>query len=283
MMSPLFDPEIESKLCSLLLVMTLVFVLFIVLIAFVTVRVDGIVDWSWSVVWIPAWILNIFLFGAGTLYRFQNNTPQKPDDEEKQTQRNNNSTVMIKRAIWILNTVLFVLFQIFVILRLDGIVSWTASVVFIPYFIFEGVHVLVYTVIMTEGLFSVLWWSIAVRACLVILVVLRIDKVITCSWGIVFIPLYLVGIKWALALFLKYRFYAKMTTQPEVAHQGKVTVLIYTVLFVVLGLLFYTLIGLIARRLDGIVYINMSHVFVPFFLVFVSSDIIILYKIDILM
>lgn len=275
-MSPLFDPEIESKLCTLLLFITFIFALFIIFIAFVTVRIDTIVEWSWAIVWIPAWILNVILLCSGTLFVFRDD---KKDSEEKQKPRHGQ---LLKRVVWVLNMILVVLFQIFIIVRLDGVVLWSASIVFIPYFIFEGVQFL------TDGTYAVLgclalkeekrkipyflvnamWWCI-VRFCLMLLIVLRIDRVIICSWGVVFIPLYLVGFKWALELGYKYHFYSTMT-QPEMAHQGKVTVMIYTLMFVVLGLLFYTLVGLIARRLDGLVYINMSNVFVPLFLVFVS-------------
>ncbi|KAL9543983.1 hypothetical protein PS6_008984 [Mucor atramentarius] len=56
--------------------------------------------------------------------------------------------------------------------------------------------------------------------------------------------------------------------QPDVAHQGKVTILAAAVAFVIVGILFYALVGLIARRLNGYIFINMSNVFVPLFIVF---------------
>ncbi|KAL7320116.1 hypothetical protein PS15m_000034 [Mucor circinelloides] len=60
--------------------------------------------------------------------------------------------------------------------------------------------------------------------------------------------------------------------QPDVAHQGKVTILAAAVAFVIVGILFYALVGLIARRLNGYIFINMSNVFVPLFIVFVSAS-----------
>jgi hypothetical protein len=236
-------------------------------------------------VWIPAWILNVILLSAGTIYVFRE---QRQKDPEKQQSTEQPVQLVVNRMVWVLNMILFVLFQILIIIRLDETVLWAASAVFSPYFIFEGVqfvvvgtHAVIGCIALADEkrkipyfLLNAMWWCV-VRFCLMLLIVLRIDGIIVCSWGAVFIPLYVVGFKWALELGYKYRSYSKMT-QPETAHQGKVTILIYTAIFFVLGLLFYTLVGLIARRLDGFIYINMSNVFVPLFLVFVSWTIIML-------
>ena len=51
--SPLFDPEIESMLCTMFSSLGLGFALLIIFFAFLTVRIDETVLWSWAVVWIP--------------------------------------------------------------------------------------------------------------------------------------------------------------------------------------------------------------------------------------
>ncbi|KAI8880617.1 DnaJ-domain-containing protein [Backusella circina FSU 941] len=292
--SPLFDPIIESKLCSLLTSLSLLFVLFIAFFAFLTVRIDDIVSWRWAVTWIPGWIINIVLFTCLVYYTI---TAEYDDDNETSgdIEKSNSSEdenmflrqqqrklAIATRVLWIAYFLLFLLFQIFIVVRLDEIVNWKACIVFIPYFILEGIH---FCVTMLKCLIGSLalksvgeakrvpvylfskFWLMAMRFCLMLLIPLRIDGAITCSWGIVFIPLYLIGLKYAVELVYRYYSFSRLP-QPEVAHQGKVTVLVGVGLFIVVGLLFYTLIGLIARRLDGFMFVRMSHVFVPVFIVF---------------
>ncbi|KAK4509496.1 uncharacterized protein ATC70_007848 [Mucor velutinosus] len=292
--SPLFDPQVESMLCTLLMSISLLFSLAILFFAFLTVRIDELVLWSWSVVWIPAWILNLFAFYSIIQYMLkhkdrqddQENSAMDPRDKEEHTnqrpQQHNRHMKIAKHSIFMLNFILALLFQIFIVIRLDGKVMWTACQVFIPYFVYEGIQ---FCVNCTKALVGCLalrslnessrmpsflfkqFWLSALRFSLFLLIPLRIDQVIQCSWGIVFIPQYLVGLKWALELVYRYRVYSRMP-QPDVAHQGKVTVLAGAVAFVIVGILFYALVGLIARRLDGYLFIKMSNVFVPLFIVF---------------
>ncbi|EPB92943.1 DnaJ like subfamily A member 2 [Mucor circinelloides 1006PhL] len=291
--SPLFDPQVESMLCTILMSISLLFSLTIIFLAFLTVRIDELVLWPWSVVWTPAWILNVFAFYSIVQYMLKRK--DKQDDQENndmnqrdkeghanRLQQHNRHIKIAKNSIFMLNFILALLFQIFIVIRLDGKVMWTACQVFIPYFVYEGTQFCVNCIKALVGclalsslkessrvpsfLFKQFWFS-ALRFCLFLLISLRIDQIIQCSWGIVFIPLYLVGSKWALELVYRYRVYSKMP-QPDVAHQGKVTILAAAVAFVIVGILFYALVGLIARRLDGYLFIKMSNVFVPLFIVF---------------
>ncbi|CAO3606969.1 unnamed protein product [Mucor fragilis] len=294
--SPLFDPQVESMLCTILMSVSLLFSLTIIFFAFLTVRIDELVLWSWSAVWIPAWILNIVAFYSIVQYMLkhkdkqddQENSDMDPRDKEghanQRLQQHNRHLKIAKHSIFMLNFILALLFQIFIVIRLDGKVMWTACQVFIPYFVYEGIQFCVNCTKALVGclalrslkessrmpsfLFKQFWFS-ALRFSLFLLIPLRIDQIIQCSWGIVFIPLYIVGLKWALELVYRYRVYSKMP-QPDVAHQGKVTVMAGAVAFVIVGILFYALVGLIARRLDGYLFIKMSNVFVPLFIVFVS-------------
>ncbi|KAL9542699.1 hypothetical protein MBANPS3_008477 [Mucor bainieri] len=292
--SPLFDPQVESMLCTILMSISLLFSLTIIFFAFLTVRIDELVLWSWSAVWIPAWILDVFAFYS--IFQYMLKHKDKQDDEDssdvdprdkeghanQRLQKHNQHMKIAKHSIFMLNFILALLFQIFIVIRLDGKVMWTACQVFIPYFVYEGIQFGVNCTKALVGclalrslressrmpsfLFKQFWFS-ALRFILFLLVPLRIDQIIQCSWGIVFIPLYLVGAKWALELVYRYRVYSRMP-QPDVAHQGKVTVLAGAVAFIIVGILFYALVGLIARRLDGYLFIKMSNVFVPLFIVF---------------
>ncbi|KAI8639222.1 hypothetical protein BD408DRAFT_421747 [Parasitella parasitica] len=288
--SPLFDPQVESMLCTILMSASLLFSLVIIFLAFLTVRIDNLVLWSWSVVWIPAWILNVFVFYCLVQYILKRTEKQENQEQENGETEEHASRLkqheqhlkIAKNTILMVNFVLALLFQIFIVLRLDGKVMWAACQVFIPYFVYEGIRFCVDCIKALVGclalvslkelsrmpsfLFKQFWFS-ALRFCLFLLIPLRIDQIIQCSWGVVFIPLYLVGMKWALELVYRYRVYSKMT-QPEVAHQGKVTVLAGAVLFCIVSALFYALVGLIATRLDGYLFIKMGNVFVPLFIVF---------------
>ncbi|KAI9305086.1 hypothetical protein BJ944DRAFT_74528 [Cunninghamella echinulata] len=318
MASPLFDPEIESMICTVILLMDIILILLIIFFAFLTVKIDGKVSWAWSVVWIPLWIINVFMFY--TLGRFVLSSFNDDDDEDEEehafedindnengqqngeTKRQQQKSAkkrmkLLSRGFYFVYYLLTLIFQIFIVLKLDNKVTWTASIVFIPYFILEGLNFILLCIdyfinfivlkqqlttyhqhesspssltkeILSLGfllLFNKFWFFV-LRLILFVLIAVRIDQIITCSWGIVFIPLYLVGIKYAIQLGLSYRMFSRLP-QPEVAKQGKVTVLVGAVAFVIIGALVYALIGLIARRLDGNWYISMATVFVPIFII----------------
>ncbi|KAI9263859.1 hypothetical protein EDC94DRAFT_606365 [Helicostylum pulchrum] len=288
--SPLFNPEIESMLCSLLMSISLLFCLIIIFLVFLTVKIDSLVTWSWAVVWTPAWIINFIVFYTVLRYVvLRSDKPEAEDDHEKEDtdetnrlKHHNQQLKRIKKLMTLFNFLLCLLFQIFIVVRLDEKVTWSACIVFIPYFIFEATHffstclnTLVGCLALTsvgetrripQFVFSQYWLN-ATRFCLFLLIVLRIDQVIDCSWAIVFIPVYLVGLKWAIELGYRYRVYSRMP-QPDVAHQGKITVLVGVLVFVIVGVLVYALVGLIAKRLDEKIYVTMSNVFIPLFIVF---------------
>ncbi|KAI7873286.1 uncharacterized protein EV154DRAFT_528355 [Mucor mucedo] len=281
--SPLFNPEVESMLCTLLMSTSLVFSLTIIFLVFLTVRIDEYVMWSWSVVWIPAWIINAMLLYTLIQYVLihKKKKESEKEDEMEETKENEKLLDRCKKAILLLNFILLLLFQILIVVRLDG-KSMTACAVFIPYFLFEAIHffsvgletLVGCLALLSVGeksrlgifIFSQHWFSL-LRFCQFLLIPLRIDLIIYCSWGLVFIPMYLIGLKWALELAYRYYVFSNMP-QPDIAHQGKITVLVGVVVFTIVSILFYALVGLIAQRLDGVIHVNMSNVFVPLFIVF---------------
>lgn len=291
--SPLFNPEVEAMLCTLLMSISLLFTLTIIFFVFLTLRIDTFVLWPWATVWIPAWIINIIVFYSIMRYIVAKQEEKEEEDEDekedndqvKRLKQHERHLQKARKFIVLLNFTLFLLFQIFIVIRLDGVVLWSACIVFIPYFVFEAVHLFITCLKVLVGCMALIsvkekaripvfvfdrYWTNALRFCFFLLVALRIDQIIQCSWGIVFIPLYLIGLKCVLQLAYKYFVFSRMP-QPEIAHQGKVTVLAGVVAFVIVGLLFYALVGLIAQRLDGNIYIKMSNVFIPLFIVFVST------------
>lgn len=295
--SPLFDPEIESMLCTGLTTVALAFALLIIFFAFLAVRIDEIVLWSWGVVWIPLWIINALLGYAVILHfvgsiKNKNTTDEHDEDEEhddEATKKAKRRARLARRFLHVVYYILALLFQIFIVVRLDNRVSWSAAVVFIPYFVLEGIHFVALVLEFIVGLqmarnvpdaqlkpslvlaamYSTFWF-LAVRIVQFVLIAVRIDNIITCSWGIVFIPTYLIALKYAVDLLWGYIKIRELRSQPEAAHQAKVVIMLGIIAFVVVGALLYSLVGLIARRLDGIHYIKMATVFVPLFITLVS-------------
>jgi hypothetical protein len=314
MASPLFDPEIESMICTVVLVMDVILVLLIVFFSFLALKIDGRVTWAWATVWTPLWLINVFV--SYTLGRFLLSSPNDDDDDDDDNGRHthradhNDDEAMegdetkrqqerktkqrmrwITRGLLMIYFVLALLFQIFIVLALDQKVLWSASIIFMPYFVLEGLNfclmladyaiavMVIHQQLSLDGqlgmkalilhglaLFFNKCWLFVLRVALFVLMALRIDDTITCSWAVVFIPLYLVAIKYAIQLALSYRRFSRLP-QPEVAQQGKMTVLVGAVVLLVLGALVYALVGLLARRLDGAWYLSMATVFVPIFIV----------------
>ncbi|KAI9476157.1 MAG: hypothetical protein EXX96DRAFT_576009 [Benjaminiella poitrasii] len=305
-LSPLFDPDMETELCSIFILVSFAVVLLLMFIAFLTVRIDELVSWSWGTVWIPMWILNVVLLawlvvqvqqgsGSTMIEKYNNDNEYQYDDDDDDDdvkkdarRRRSRRARQARSAIYLFQSILVLVFQILIVVRLDGIVSWSATEVFAPYFLAEGIQWIItcfgtYAVwvakaslrrkdlswsrrlISISRLVLARFWINALRFSLLLLIVLRLDKVIQCSWGAVFVPLYLVGILTAVALALRYRLYSRMA-QPEVARHGKGLVLVGAFIWVVVSTLVYVLLGLIVKRLDGDLDLKMAHVFVPLFI-----------------
>lgn len=310
--SPLFDPEIESMLCTLFMTLASAFALLIIFFVFLSLRVDNMVLWKWSVVWIPLWICDaivILSFSTHFVQSFRDDDDEKYDEDDEEAdmeyeneteeQRTNRRAArrrqrrrlsQVRISLSLVYVILILLFQVFIVIQLDQLVMWSAAMIFIPYFILEGLNFLFTAVdffinlkimqmaaehhkvgvrLTLQLLFEGFWWF-AIRLTQGILIVLRIDHVVTCSWGIIFIPLYLIFVKYAIQLLLAYRRF-QLIPQQEMAQQGKLTVKLGFIALTIVGVLLYSLVGLIARRLDGYEYIKMSNVLIPIFIVLVSA------------
>ncbi|KAG2179001.1 hypothetical protein INT43_001850 [Umbelopsis isabellina] len=306
--SPLFDPEIESMLCTLFMTLATTFALLIIFFVFLSVKIDNYVSWTWAVVWIPLWICSavaILSFFTHLLRSFKEDDEGKYDEEEEEAdyghedetdeertnrraarRRQKRRLSQARSTLSLVYLFLVLLFQIFIVMRLDDQVSWSAGTVFVPYFILEIFNFL-FTLVdfainfkvismaaenhklgwkqLAQLVFDSFWWFV-IRLIQAILIVVRIDGATTCSWGAIFIPLYLIFFKYAIQLGLAYRKF-QYIPQQEIAQQGKTTVKLGFIALLIVSILFYSLVGLIARRLDGLSFVKMSDVLIPVFLV----------------
>ncbi|KAG9304300.1 hypothetical protein G9A89_019862 [Geosiphon pyriformis] len=296
----LFDPDIEGPLCLLFTLVSGVILLVVLFLSFLAIRIDNKVSWSYGVVLIPVWIVDsiLFIVFVGQARR----DPSEDDDGDpeeyeglyhddpeireqlKEIRRKKHRTLRRLRNLFSIGCLSLVfLFQLFIVLRADGTVDWKIAIVFTPYFIIEAIYLYPtlngYLLLLRTSkaydedgnpslrakirvFFETFWWF-AIRIVLAILVVLRIDRVITTSWAVVFIPLYLIGVRYGFGIVLQYL--ALRRAEP-VQNRGKLDLILQSIAFFVAGSLFYTLIGLLASRLDGHVGIKMSSILIPLFI-----------------
>ncbi|KAI1321617.1 hypothetical protein EDD11_003097 [Mortierella claussenii] len=290
--------EIESFLCSLFLALSVLLTLAIIFFSFLSVRVDGKVNWDYYVVFIPLWILDAVLIG---LIISQALRPIDADDDDDHPEENEDgdTTPMAQEerkakkikekrrarisgsAFALAIVVLAIVFQILIVRKANDSSSISGPAVFAPYFVIEAIFFVIALLQLAVGLkadahaelswknkavivFEALWWKF-VRLIFAILIMLRIDDKITCSWGVVFIPLYVVGIKYLAQLVTGYRSFSQMQ-DPEMSQQGQSLMIVLGVVFIMVGSLSYALIGLLVSKLDGHSY-SVARVLIPVFIV----------------
>ncbi|KAF9979365.1 hypothetical protein BGZ73_000059 [Actinomortierella ambigua] len=296
---------IENLLGVFLCTLSMLLILGLIFLSFLAVRVDGKVDWNYAVVFIPLWILSAIIIGGLILqlrapieldddeddedHRHEHDgsdggSSTRPMAQEDRREKKRKRMERLKRAalsVRLLNISLFTLFEVFIVRKANDPTSMSATAVFAPYFALEGVHFLIdlvklwvafqelsaHSVPLSSKLnlaFEELWWDV-VRTVQAVLIMLRVDSKIVCSWHLVFLPLYLCGVKYLVQIILMWRKFSTMQTE-ELRQQGKSVVLVSAIAFVVVGSLAYSMLALLASRLDGHSY-RVSTVMIPLFIV----------------
>ncbi|KAJ1975545.1 hypothetical protein H4R35_003100 [Dimargaris xerosporica] len=303
----LFNPDISDMLCTVSLTLTLLTSLVIIFLSFLSVRVDHRVEWEYAVVFIPLFIVDGFLVAfvaqkGLTEYQADSDNLLSEDDqealaalppEEREAQRI--AWLRRHRRVSILSSVmslvyvgLFILFQVFVVLRLDRTVTWAITVVFLPWFVVEAFHLVLacfefrhilatakidseetswwawcewYAVVIHD-----MFWRIALRILQAILLALRIDETITCHWAVVFIPVYCVGLYYLVAL-ARLRWRIRSFAQ-HASRKADMHAVFYLGLaaFIIMGTLVYAFIGLLVRRLEVPGSVRVAILLIPVFI-----------------
>ncbi|KAF8924328.1 hypothetical protein BGZ58_001919 [Dissophora ornata] len=269
--------------------------LLILFLCFLSVRVDELVNWSFYIVFIPLWIVDVYgitsnlfiavVLRSGILKSITNDDDINDDDGSEQTataerqrrrrqEQNMGQDIVFRSSIVdLVKLLLFTVFQVLIVEKANDPSSIPTPAVFAPYFAMESMYLLSAIGEMFDStggvshlkrLFSAvdnLSW-IVTRAVLAVLIMLRIENYIDCSWNIVCIPLYVAGVLFIIGSFTIFKMMEK-------AHLG--LSLCLTVLFSVLMilLLWFPLVRMLAAKLDGEPYAT-YHVLIPLF-VFLST------------
>ncbi|CAG8803300.1 12478_t:CDS:2, partial [Racocetra persica] len=226
----LLDPDIQGPLCLLFTILSILIILMILFFVFLSIQIDGSVSWSYGVVFIPIWIEDVLLFFVREQAR----------EARRKQQRALSRT---RNFLYNIYLVMILLFQVFIVLRADNIITWKAAMIFAPYFVVEAINLyptfLVYLDLLKSPIvldvngnsslylkikcfFDTFWWF-AIRISLAILIVLKIDQIINCDWAVVFIPLYLVGIRYGFQIL--WLWWNLRRTEP-LQNKGRVDVIV---------------------------------------------------------
>ncbi|KAL7312462.1 U2-type spliceosomal complex subunit cwc23 [Mucor circinelloides] len=276
------DPEVEAIVLAFFCLVSIVIVSVLIWLVFMCLRVDETIQWPWSVVFIPLWLVNALVLWA-TMYRMKNYDPakneelngqfnqqQRPADEEDAEAADEEDGLLgssqkhisklqhvINQYVPFVHCCLLTLFQIFIVLRLDHVIMWKMIYVFIPFYGYELLNTL------SNGRKGWHSRSIFVVQMTAILLQLTFEKV---SWAVVFIPVYCSGLYYAYKLWRQYRVFASYPQRQE-AQQGQMLVMIASIVYGILAVLFYTVLGLIIRRLDGSSHIKLGLILIPVFII----------------
>ncbi|KAJ1965947.1 hypothetical protein GGI12_000425 [Dipsacomyces acuminosporus] len=196
------------------------------------------------------------------------------------------SLAKITPAIYI---VLLVSFQLSIVLRIDGHVSWPAWLVAVPWFSIELIHLLLSTLQLVAALLKIgekaerhqdqprltiklalavaldnYWWLL-IRVSQAALIVLKLDSYISASWMLVFVPTYLPAIRSAVALcFLRNQLRAM--DDAEIMQNENAIILSFGVLFVVVSSFVYSFVALLIWKLSLPSAVRLALVFIPVFI-----------------
>lgn len=311
-MGTMIDPDIILQLNQFFMLATFLVTLLIIFTAFISIKADQIVGWNWFIVFTPAFILDaILLIGVSRI-----GLPDKEEIHDQDSDRTTNDgesqlpnakirkQAKIVKSIVLVYLLLFVLFQVLIVVNLDGLTNlkgmhaaWGS--IFLPYYILEIFHFGVTTFqlvrtlqlgksefiinqmgeatqtlesftsieILKEIFGGYMTWVL--RVCQVVLVVLKLDGALTSTWAVVFIPFYLSGIFKFVIMLLEYRTMQQLkraSADPMSVGTGGI---IFKLIGFSLGcILFYVGLGLLINRLDAMTGLPTTAViFIPLFIV----------------
>ncbi|TPX56279.1 hypothetical protein PhCBS80983_g04670 [Powellomyces hirtus] len=288
---PFIDPDFLLAMNTFFTIGSLIAALLIIFPAFVSVRADDKVSWSWGAVTIPLFIFDAcLLLGLWIISRKggdeEHDDEQDHNEGETTQQRRQRQTRKRRKASGdaFLKWILFLLFQIFVVIRLDDSVSWNWAIVFIPWFLLEamsfvsqigpiaknfrqgtpsftgemdpesqGPPMRPFTRMEKVVFVYDTYKTWVLRVIQVGLLVAKFEGSLDVAWGIVFLPTWLWSVAEILGIFLDR---AMVLRAVRAAAPGQSVDLGPLIIMRVVGLCFVALfmylgVGLLVRRLDS--------------------------------
>ncbi|KAK3828431.1 MAG: hypothetical protein J3Q66DRAFT_434964 [Benniella sp.] len=280
--------NMERTLCNTAITLTLVFTLTIVFLILLSRRVDGKADWNYFTVFTPIWILDLLI--VYTIFQMDaqkakddeeasNALDEESEGQEPMTadQREDRRRQQIKRCkqdrshvkfLRLTGVTLLTAFQVLIAMKANDPTNVMTVLVFVPYYIYECFD-FTFTTVRRALLFRMIpqaselpffkvldyifdgFWRRMIFIAFTVLVTLRIDHTIDCSWAIVFIPLYLPGL-WYLKKLLQVT--GSICCSPienSAVRSAHGLACAINVGFWTVATPLYTLIGLLVARLGG--------------------------------
>ncbi len=127
---------------SVVLLIALVFAAILILPILFSLKCDGTLSDNapWTAIWTPMWLVDLFFLVSAVYFMFDKPEPPVTEEGDKAPPPEEEVPFAVKLSN-LVTTVLFALIQIFVMMRMDRDIHWSWFKVFIPWFLYEGVHV----------------------------------------------------------------------------------------------------------------------------------------------
>ncbi|KNC96333.1 uncharacterized protein SPPG_08236 [Spizellomyces punctatus DAOM BR117] len=309
--APFIDPDILLAMNTLFFVGTLIAALLIMFPAFISVRADNKVFWSWGVVFIPLFIVDLFLLFALLSTRSTKQTPEDEEEDgftedrtanferreqrEKKKKLKASSNSLVRWCYF----GLFLLFQIFLVLRLDDTVDWNWAIVFIPWFLMEILNVIDITVAyvrtirqgaiplpydedpesQTPGtrpfssmeklaLFFDSYSTFPLRIIQAALLIAKFNGDISASWGLVFLPTWLWAFIQILVIIMEHVAVRRATAAAGKPAELRVLLVGRIIFLIIMAFFLYLGVGLLVKRLeDGMGTPSTAVILIPVFII----------------
>ncbi|KAJ2633487.1 hypothetical protein GGF44_003695, partial [Coemansia sp. RSA 1694] len=190
----------------------------------------------------------------------------------------------LAKAAPIAYLLLLVLFQVSIVLKLDGHVNWSVWRVAVPWLGIEAIHGLLLTLQLLAAILKAsegaaaaptarqllavsldTYWWLFIRVLQVVLVLLRLNHSISWHWALVFAPSYLPALRTIVTLCLL-RKQLRAMGDAEVSQNEGAIVLASVVAFVIAASFVYSFVALLIWKLSLPSAIRLALVLVPVFI-----------------
>lgn len=98
-------------------------------------------DFKWVAVFTPMWIYDLFFLLLAISLFMDNSHSEQNEDEENHNESMSSKLSLGTKVFNFLEISLFTLIQIFLTMRLDEYIEWDWFLVFIPWFLYEGLQI----------------------------------------------------------------------------------------------------------------------------------------------